>query len=938
MANRSDRSGVIGRRLKPVLLILLGLFGLIAANSLYLLGVRAFQAIENAPLQGSFYQSMFGLHLALGLALILPFVVYVPVHFRRASRRPNRNAIRAGIAVAITGLGLLVSGILLTRGIPGFEIKSGAVRSVLYWTHVVAFALVCWLFVLHRLAGRPVRWRHGLGVVAASLAVMVVMAWAFHYADPDDNQVITFAPSLAKLKAPALLEPEVLMQDEECAQCHADTHERWSASAHRFASFNNPAYRFSVERTRQVVQGRDGTTQAARFCAGCHDLVPLFSGQFDLADFDQHSVGADAGINCLGCHAITSVDSVRGNADYTIAAPASYPFAASKSALGRWVNHLLIRANPQLHKRSMLKPLHQSAEFCGTCHKVHLPESLNAYRWLRGQNHYDSYLLSGVSGHGASSFYYPDQPQDSCNGCHMPAIPSDDFGAAPLADDPSVLAIRDHFFPGANTALAPLMGLADWPIETHREFLTDSVSLDLFGIKSEGQITGDLVAPLSANVVLERGETYLLELVVRTRTLGHWLTQGTADSNQLWLEVELSDEDGMIGHSGWMDAATGEVDPWAHRVNSFVIDAEGRRIDRRNPEDIHTTLYNHQIPPGAADVVHYRFTLPAMAGDELKLTARLNYRKFDTPYLRMFTGDEGAGNNLPVVVMAQATQTLRAVDAAVPGAEPVAAHQSQAGWQRWNDYGIGLFRKPGRGELRQAEAAFQEVARLGSWQGEANLARVYLREGRVDDAADALGRAISLGDVSYPWVVAGLKAQVDFQNGFLDEAIAGYQQILETQFQEARDRGFDFSLDYRVWDQLGQALLARSKLARGRDPADYRQWVERARDAFLKALELDPERASSHYGLVQVYQALEDSAREDHHRSQHETYRVDDNAADRAIALARALDPVARRTADDVVIYELLNTPPGIPLAEPGKLTRQTSDQSEPVKPSDAQP
>lgn len=910
-------AGVVGRRLRPVLIILFGLFGLIAANSLYLLAVRAMQVIESAPLQDSFYQNMFLLHLVLGLCLIPPFLIYVPAHFRRAAKRANRNAIRAGIAVAATGLGLLLTGLLLTRGIPGLEIKSEFLREIFYWLHVVAFGLVVWLFVLHRLAGRPVRWRLGAGVVAASLAMTIAAAGLFRSTQGNEASLISFPPSLAKLKAPELIEPAVLMRDEECGQCHADTHERWAASAHRFASFNNPAYRFSVERTRDAVAQRDGSTQAARFCAGCHDLVPLFSGQFDHPDFDQHAVGADAGVNCLGCHAITSVDSVRGNADYTLEPPPRYPFAAAQDGPGRWVNHLLIRANPQLHKSTMLRPVHESAEFCGACHKVHLPESLNAYRWLRGQNHYDSYLLSGVSGHGASSFYYPDSPEDNCNGCHMPLMPSDDFGAIASSADPTTPYVHDHFFPGANTALAPLMGLAEWPIEAHQALLTDSVSLDLFGIKRGGQVSGELVAPLALDTKLERGKTYLLELVVRTRTLGHWLTQGTADSNQLWLEVELSDADGMIGHSGWIDQTTGEVDPWAHRVNSYVVNAQGERIDRRNPEDIHTTLYNHQIPPGAADVVHYRFTVPPMAGSRLTLTAKLKYRKFDTRYLRLFMGDERAVNELPVTVMAEATQVLQAVDGETTEAQEQMPAATPASWQRWNDYGIGLFRKPGRGELRQAEAAFQEVANLGSWHGEVNLARVYLREGRVDDAADALSRAISFDSIDFPWVVTWLRAQVDFQNGFLDEAIAGYEAILNTQFQEARDRGFDFSQDYRVWDQLGQALLERSKLARGRDPDGYQQWVERAGKAFIQALELDPERASSHYGLVQVYQALQDTEKETRHRLLHETYRVDDNAADRAIALARALDPVARRTSDDVVIYDLLNTPPGIPLAEP---------------------
>ncbi|MEZ5948951.1 MAG: hypothetical protein R3C12_07010 [Planctomycetaceae bacterium] len=91
----------------------------------------------------------------------------------------------------------------------------------------------------------------------------------------------------------------------------------------------------------------------------------------------------------------------------------------------RWVSRQLIKAKPSLHKQTYLKPLHQTAEFCSVCHKVHLPKALNDYKdFLRGQNHYDSFLLSGVSGHGSRSFYYPEIAQQNCNGCHMPAQPS----------------------------------------------------------------------------------------------------------------------------------------------------------------------------------------------------------------------------------------------------------------------------------------------------------------------------------------------------------------------------------------------------------------------------------------------------------------------------------------------------------------------------------
>ena len=79
--------------------------------------------------------------------------------------------------------------------------------------------------------------------------------------------------------------------------------------------------------------------------------------------------------------------------------------------------------------------MHRTAEFCSTCHKVHIPGALNDYKeFLRGQNHYDSFILSGVSGRGARSFYYPPKAEARCAGCHMPLRPSRDFGAQAFDD------------------------------------------------------------------------------------------------------------------------------------------------------------------------------------------------------------------------------------------------------------------------------------------------------------------------------------------------------------------------------------------------------------------------------------------------------------------------------------------------------------------------
>src|SRR5438552_8280468 len=136
---------------------------------------------------------------------------------------------------------------------------------------------------------------------------------------------------------------------------------------------------------------------------------------------------------------------------------------------------ILVRLDPGPHKATMLKPFHRRsrAEFCSTCHKVHLDAPVNHYRWIRGFNEYDNWQASGVSGQGARSFYYPPKAQQ-CADCHMPAVKSADAGAIQGV-------IHSHAFPGANTAL-PVANEDQAQLELTKKFLKDSVTVDIFAI------------------------------------------------------------------------------------------------------------------------------------------------------------------------------------------------------------------------------------------------------------------------------------------------------------------------------------------------------------------------------------------------------------------------------------------------------------------------
>ncbi|MHC5002705.1 MAG: multiheme c-type cytochrome, partial [Planctomycetota bacterium] len=850
----------VGPRLRRLLAVVLGLFAVMAVNSVYLVAVT----VAGTRFQGYFYQWMFLGHLLLGLAITAPVVVFGVLHSRNARRRPNRRAIRAGYALFAAALALLATGFVLLRlDVAGIrlEVNDPFARSAAYWVHVVSPVVAIWLFVLHRLAGRRIRWRTGLGW-AALATVFAVGMLLVQRQDPRAWNVVGpasgeryFAPSLARTSSGNFIPEHVLANDQYCKECHEDVHRGWAHSVHRFSSFNNPPYLFSVQNTRRKLMERDGSVRASRFCAGCHDPVPFFTGAFDDPRFDdpEYDLAADptaqAGITCTVCHAISNINSVRGNADYTIDEPVHYPFTFSERPLLRWINRQLVKAKPEFHKATFLKPLHREPEFCGTCHKVHLPEELNGYKWLRGQNHYDSFWLSGVSGQGVESFYYPALAETDCNGCHMPLRASEDFAAGAFETDPDAPlfgrnAIHDHQFPSANTAIPHLLGMPSWVNDAHRAFVADICRLDIFGLREGGRIDGELAAPLRPAVpTLARGGSYLLDVVIRTLKLGHLLTEGTADSNELWLELTVRSGDRVIAASGDR-AADGTVDPWAHFVNAFVIDREGRRIDRRNAEDIFVSLYNHQIPPGAADVVHYRLDVPADAGDAITVEARLLYRKFDTTYMRLVQGEDFDGNDLPVMTLAEDRLTLPVGPAAAPvDNEPVAV----PAWERWNDYGIGLLRKGERGELRGAERAFTEVERCGRPDGPLNLARVYLKEGRVTDAAPAaLQRAAAFDPPAPEWTLLWLAGLVDKQNGRLDAAVDRFRQIVEGGFAQAAGRGFDFSRDYRLLNELASTTYLQSKQQRGAARRAQREALLRdAEGWYRRVLELDPENVAA---------------------------------------------------------------------------------------------
>jgi len=725
--------------------------------------------------------------------------------------------------------------------------------------------------------------------------------------DEGDGPEGHFFPSSAQVYGKKKIPSKFFMESDSCKRCHEDVYNQWFSSVHHFSSFNNQWYRKSIEYMQDTVG-----TKPSKWCGGCHDPAVLYSGMMDTPIKEiVHRPEAQAGLGCMMCHSIAKVKSTMGQGDFYLEYPRLHELAATQNPVARALHDFLVRLNPEPHRRVFLKPFmrNQTAEFCSSCHKVHLDVPVNHYRWIRGFNEYDNWQASGVSGQGARSFYYPPKPAQ-CADCHMPLTPSKDQGNINGF-------VHSHRFPAANTAL-PLANEDPEQLKITESFLKNKIlSVDIFalsparselqhpafsqselattfavGEEAEAKVTAaapaevlPVTAPLSrVQAVVRRGDTLRVDVVVRTKKIGHFFPGGTVDAYDTWLELKGTDDKGQtVFWSGMVeDNGKGPVEKGAHFYRSLQVDAHGNRINKRNAWATRAVVYVHLIPPGAADTAHYRLHIPENAGNKITLHARLCYRKFswfntqfsfagvpdptqpkpevspdydDTKYtfagsLKGVSAKREQIPDLPVVALAEDEVTLNVTPHNAPA--PPAKEVLQAGdWQRWNDYGIGLLLQ---GDLKGAQVAFQKVTEIDAKNpdGWVNIGRAAVQEGDMDRARTVLEKALSLSpDLARAHF---FYAKVLRSDGRYDEAADHLRKVVA---QYPRDRV--------ALNDLGRILFLKRKYA---DAVKVLQSV----------LAVDPEDLQAHYNLMLCYNGLGNEKQAREHQQRYMRFKADESA------------------------------------------------------------
>jgi tetratricopeptide (TPR) repeat protein len=720
-----------------------------------------------------------------------------------------------------------------------------------------------------------------------------------------------FFPSSARSADGKLIPSGFFMESQKCGECHKDIYDQWKRSVHHFASFNNQFYRKAIE-YMQDVEG----TKPSKWCAGCHDHAVFFNGKFDRPIKEQiDTPEAQAGLSCMSCHSIVHVGGTMGNGGFTMSYPPLHEVADSSNPVMRKLIDFVTYAAPEAHRRTFMKPFMKdsTSEYCAACHKVHLDVPVNNYRWFRGFNEYDNWQASGVSGQGARSFYYPPK-SSNCADCHMPLVSSRDPGNIDGK-------VHSHSFPGANTAVPTANNDQQQLALTERFLNSGFITVDIFAISpvkhetadtemirrggsapqvnttfavgEEAEQTGAAVikdvgavaAPLDVSgVTLQPGMTSRVDVVVRTRKVGHFFPGGTVDSFDVWLELKAQDDNGRaIFWSGKVeDQGKGPVEPGAHFYKSYQLDGAGNPINKRNAWQARSVLYVHLIPPGAADVAHYLVTVPRDAKGHIHFTAKLNYRKFSWYYTqwayagvakpnqdpRLLAADHNGldysfdVHNIPANVSGAVKdripslpiETIAQADVSIPIANHPAQCQSvttKGTRERWNDWGIGLLLQ---GDLKGAEYAFHKAAEAEPGYADAylNVARALVQEGETDAAKPYVAKAMklnpSLGRVYY------FQALAEKADGDYDGALKSLQRV-ESQYP--RDRV--------VLNQIARILFLK------------RQYAE-AIGYLNRVSDIDPEDVQMHYTAMLCYRGLGDAQNAVREQTLFQRFKADESS------------------------------------------------------------
>jgi tetratricopeptide (TPR) repeat protein len=243
---------------------------------------------------------------------------------------------------------------------------------------------------------------------------------------------------------------------------------------------------------------------------------------------------------------------------------------------------------------------------------------------------------------------------------------------------------------------------------------------------------------------------------------------------------------------------------------------------------------NTAIPSGRSDVARYKFTIPSGVGNQIKLTAKLQYRRFT----RVFSDYALKKSiDLPIETMAKSERILSMIEENKP--QPVDP-KAMPDWRRWNNYGIALIDQR---QFPQSADAFDKVIDANvDYKGFAftNKALALMEMGGWEEAEKLIAKSLEIDEKNLRALFQ--RGRVNRVRSRLEKAEADFKKVLES-----------YPKDRLTLQQLGELAKIKSDTV---PKAQRTEQLKIAQGYYEQILAIDPEDVGSHYNLMIIFQKL----------------------------------------------------------------------------------
>jgi hypothetical protein len=626
----------------------------------------------------------------------------------------------------------------------------------------------------------------------------------------------------------------MLADVDSCGSCHPDAAQQWSTSAHSFASFGNPIYRFNVEQVRKDL----GKTNS-KHCGGCHDMPLVVDGLMTADEIPAADLRSHSGVTCRLCHGIQSTTK-DGNGSYTWSrTPIDAPVLGDAVSIAKHKAQVTVKS--------------VGTELCVGCHRGFISADMNMPVHLSGLDEPGMWRNSAYTGNGMARIDKVEKK--TCIDCHMEREPAsnNELGAKPGAHGERTMA--SHRFLGGHTWMASMRGDAEHLRRTQAK-LEGVASIDVAGVRigdsdPKWHLPAD-GAPMAA------GTRVGFDVVIRNLLAGHRFPGGVLDIQDTWIEVDITDKHGKrIASSG----LTHELDPDdvdTHVLRTLVVDEKGEILEEHEMAQFRTQIATQTLAAREAQVIRYAIELPktlSLEQQPLRVDARLRHRS-RTLKLQAATCKEakttagkqfikGAKGARQVDLDPCKTQPITLVaKTRIEVGQGAKVSETRPAWERMYEHGMALVATVSE-RLEESKAVLEAALAAAPDPKSRAMVNIQLgwvasKQGRVDDALalvtlsrTLLAKTVPLGQPApNPPVLDAVAADALSRVWRWEEAVAPAKACTERAPQNA----MAWVIYARVLGSIGDNTGALAAATRGLEFAPRDQDLLRSQATALRAL------------------------------------------------------------------------------------------------------